>query len=544
MTVLIPRTATVTIAGGELQLEAGTVTLDERTTYAQADLTLGLDDIADSIDPREGTRAIVTAQSRDGSPREFNLGIRTRTIDHSARKVTLRLASDEELVNDYAPLSDITTALDYQDSLEAIVNGVLGTAIPGASLTYANDVPFPVSWDSENLIDNPGAEAGTAGMSVNDCSVSDSTLWAASGTHSFMLNTPTSNNSYGYYNLLTLGASRDRTYTASGTCYLSGPNGGGTPSAQARRIVIAITTSTGPLFIQSAQAPNAAGATRLSISFKIPANALSAALFFFHGHTTGWVWWDDLRLSEGDGIRDRDTGRLDGNMPDDDLYTYEWDDTTNNSTSRRTAISGVPAETLIWPVGVSGWEFLLPITNAANRRLFCDEQRVWRLVDDTYSIPSVVVANTTLASQGDDEITRDGNLWADGVVVEYEWTDVFGATQVMYDTAGIAGKVRTVKFNRPYPGPGAAAGILGRMTGQGRQQTATVITDYTASPAMETSINLPGTEDQRGRLVAVTFDLFSAFMSLTARGLTSITPGSIDYLTGTIDSLTGTIDGL
>jgi hypothetical protein len=545
VTVLISRSATVTVGGNAVQLESGTVTLDERTTYAQADLTLALDGTSDGIDPRDSAlRANITAQSRDGAPRTFNLGVRSRSIDHAGRKVTLRCASDEELVADWAPLAEDSTALDHQGSLEDIVNHVLGEALPGASLAYADDVPFPVSWDSANLIDNPGAQSGTTGMNVNDVSVTASTTtWAASGGASFLMYDPTSSNSYGYYSLETLGASNDRTYTASGTIYLQAPVGGSV-SAQARRIVVAITTSTGPVFVQSAQAPNATGATRLAVKFRLPANALTAALFYFHGHSTGFIWWDDLRLSEGDGIRDRDIGRLDGNMADDDLYAYEWDDAANASTSRRTAFNPVPPETLVWPVGVSGWDFLLPITNAANRRLFCDEDRVWRLVSEEYGLPSVVIAPVARTSQGDDEISRDGDLWADGVVVEYEWDDAFGATQKAYDVAGAPGKVRRVRFERPYPGPGAAAGILSRMTGQGRQQTATILTDYSATPGMETSISLPGTDDQRGRLVAVEFDLHSAFMDITARGLTAVPSGSIDWLSGTIDALTGTIDGL
>lgn len=544
MTILIPRTATISVGGDAMDIAEGTVTLDETTTYCVADVTLALDDDSDGIDPRTGVRGVITASVQGGTPRSFDLGVRSRTIDHEGKTVRLRLASDEELVNDFAPLADITTALDHQDSLYDIIDGVLGEVIPGAALEAGTDLEFPVSWDSANLIDNPGAETGVHGMSVNDVSVAQSNLWAASETYSFLLFGPTSADSYGYMNLFSLGAMRDRTYTASASAFINTPLSGSS-SALRRSIAVIITTSTGPVIYASERADNSGGVvSRLAVRFRIPANALDVALFFYHGHTVGNMWWDDLRLSEGDGIRDRDIGRLDGAQADDDLYEYEWDDTPGNSTSRRTAINPVPAETLVWPVGVSGWDFLLPITSAAGRRLFCDEQRKWRLVDENYTIPGVIVASAQFTRSGDDSISRDGNLWADGVVARYTWKDDFDAIQVKEDAAGTEGKVLVVEFDRPYPGPGAAASILLRMSGQGRTQTASRITDYAATPGMQGNISLPGTEDQVGRLTGVQFDLNIAYMDIATRGLTSIVPGSIAWLTGTINSLAGTIDGL
>lgn len=524
-TILIERSADLTIAGETVSISDGTAVLDETTTYAVADITIPLTtEMAEAIDPRSNIRGVIAASARD-TARTFDLGVRTRTIDHDARTIRLRLASDEELVDDYAPLTEDSTALDHQDSLRAIVNGILTTVGLPSDLEPGDDAPFPLSWDSVNLIPNPGAEAGTTGLLTHDVSVTDDTLWQASGSRSFQLHTPTSTDSYGYYNLLTLGAQTDRTYTASGTCFLNGANGGAV-SAQARRIVIAITTSTGSVFTQSHQAPNAAGATRLAVTFRIPANALAAAVFYYHGHTTGWVWWDDLRISEGDGIKNRDIGRLDGAMASTDLYDFEWDDAANGSKSRRTAINPVPPETLIWPPGVSAWEFLLPITAVAAKRLFCDELRRWRLVDSDYSIPGVVVASIHSASGGEDAITRDGTLWADGVVARFTWTDEFGGAQEQIDTAGTPGKVIVREFARPYPGPGVAAAILNRLQGQGRTQSATVITDYTATPGMEASNTLPGTEDQTGRVSSVRFDLKAAFMDIGTRGLTDSAPDS------------------
>lgn len=539
MTLLTTRTSVIEILGDEIDVTQGAVTLDETTTYAVAELTIPLLRVSDvdAIDPKTGMRATITHAIDDGTPRTFDLGIRSRRVVHETREVELRLASDEELADDYTILEEDSSALDHQDSLRAIVSGAITAVVPGAVLAAGDDSPFPVSWDSTNLILNPGAEAGTAGISVNAVSVTDSTLWAESGARSFHLYGPSSVDSYAYFNLFTLGASKGRTYTASGTVFINSPLGGSSGTLR-RSIAVIITTSTGPVVFQSDIAPNVTGTTRLAVKFTIPPNALQAALFYCHGHSAGDIWWDNLRLSEGDGIKHRDIGRLDGNMATTDLYSYEWDDTTNNSVARRTALEPVPPETLVWPAGVSAWKFLLPITSRAGVRLFCDESRVWHLVGADYSVEGVVVVSQDFSSRGEDEITRDGDTWADGVIARYRWDDDFGARQERLDTAGEPGKVRVVDFDRPYPGPGAAAAILSRMAGQGRTQNAEIKTVITATPGQEASFTLPGTEPQSGRVTRVRFGLSEAFSEIGTRGLTGAGPDT--YLGWSYDSYADT----
>jgi hypothetical protein len=69
--------------------------------------------------------------------------------------------------------------------------------------------------------------------------------------------------------------------------------------------------------------------------------------------------------------------------------------------------------------------------------------------------------------------------------------------------------------------------------------------DWTTTPGMEASLTLPASEQTRGKVASVRFELGdSGLMDVGTRGLIDIHPGTIDALVGTIDGLVGTIDAL
>lgn len=203
----------------------------------------------------------------------------------------------------------------------------------------------------------------------------------------------------------------------------------------------------------------------------------------------------------------------------------------NNSVSERRPANGVERlpELFDWKPGQSLFDFLQPLINASGLRLFCDESRVWRLVNpNEYEVPGYVVAQAKFnATEGEDLITRNEDTWADAVVVIYSWSDSGGESKTAYDVAGDpTGKAVVRELSREYPGPGAAQHILNSLQGRGRTQTVTVLGQYGATPGQDATISLPGTYPQTGKVRRVTFDLSSGLMDVETRGLTDALPGS------------------
>lgn len=90
-----------------------------------------------ALDPRENARIRIDVNAITASgvqTRSFDLGLRERSIDYLNSTITLNLASDEGLLEDYGPLADDTAPLALASSLRDIIDYVLGEAIPGAAL--------------------------------------------------------------------------------------------------------------------------------------------------------------------------------------------------------------------------------------------------------------------------------------------------------------------------------------------------------------------------------------------------------------------------
>lgn len=133
-----------------------------------------------------------------------------------------------------------------------------------------------------------------------------------------------------------LGFVPGKTYTAAVTARLTAPQTG-TLGAGARAITIGLNTggSDNYTWAVSASAPNAAGTTRLSVTFTVPANAVNVWVRFMNGEgaaaqggSGGSVYFKDPVLVEG-----YTTDTFDGDSPATYDSVYAWTGTRGLSTS-------------------------------------------------------------------------------------------------------------------------------------------------------------------------------------------------------------------
>lgn len=210
-------------------------------------------------------------------------------------------------------------------------------------------------------------------------------------------------------------------------------------------------------------------------------------------------------------------------------------------------------EAPVWEPGESLWDFLQPLASAAGLLLYSDNNRTWYLVDPAAGQPgTVTLSGDTTIVGAVSSIDREGDEWADGVVVIYTWTTEAGASFTRYDIAGVPHPTKVVTIDYPrtrYPGPGAAAAILNRLGRRGRQVPVEAVNDYTAKPGMAVSIAVQKLGDvQQGGVKAVQWGLADAEwrMNLDAYDLEFVLSDSIDAFPDyvMIDDLLGMISSL
>lgn len=522
---------------------AGSATLDTGAVpYAAAGLTIPLVDldVLEILDPRDGIRMTIEAgDDVTGASRTFDLALRERVVDHKARTITLTLGGDEALLIDYRPLVGDTGARAHQASLRAVCNYVLGK-IGAALAAGTDDADVTAYWSLTNAVTNPLADTVTgftveanatnltAGPGIAPVIGSQYLVFRSVGAGPSYLSAPG-----------TLSVRPGQTITAS--AYMHGDVAGRTGQA-----VIRFLDAAGVEILATFGAAQALPSTswaRVVLTTVVPPSAARAVLLVRHNATGAnqAVGMDAPMLHDGA----EPVAPFTGSTAATPTYTYAWQGAVNASAATRTPVFERRPESFTWPPGVSAWDFLEPFTAQAGLRLFCDEARVWRLVDPaTYSAPGVLTLQAGRAAEGQDTIALgDPEVYATGVVVRYRW-EVDGVQLERTDSAGVAGLVRVIDIARPYPGPGLAAAVLSRMAGRGRVQNVTTLADWTANPGMSATITLPGTVDQAGQVRSIEWGLTEGLMGVSTAALIDIMPGSIAALSGTIDSLVGTIDSL
>jgi hypothetical protein len=222
------------------------------------------------------------------------------------------------------------------------------------------------------------------------------------------------------------------------------------------------------------------------------------------------------------------TDYFDLSKADTSYYGY---DTQTLGIHRRYPLIDRAADLLVQYPGDTDWNFLSPLVDGAALRLFCDEERVWRLIDPaTYT-----VAGSTAVEHGVNEISATDSIsmqatrpdgspaFFTGAVVKYNWTDSTGPQQE-YDAAGTSTKVHRVEVSRPYPGDGAAAAIVARALGRGRTQTLEAPADLETTPGQSVTTIVDGVPDQEGIVSNVSWSFSSTgdahdVMTVTPRDL-------------------------
>lgn len=558
----------------KLSCLGGSITLDESTApHVQASLDIAFPG-AWSIDPVHGgpmwtpdaaslaaldgrvnarVRVEVAADFPTGSQsRSFNLGLRDREVVHRDGVLRLRLAGDEGLLSDYAPLADDATPLTYQSSLRAVVNYVLGKAIPGAALqaSPSNDADATTYGTTTNLITDPSNQGSGAIFNARNCTLDkNDTGWAAHGTKCINIYNP----SVADANIMVgpqtsgvraFGVSPGKTYVFSATGRVKpGFPVSGTPDARA--LELAVFDEYGLIANSPKLSTTPGAATRVSVMFTAP----ERGTFYFrayHGYPAGQVQWDAFRLSEYTGDP-ADTGYFDGSTTDTAGYDYAWAGPVNDSTSPRKALIDRSPTALLWKAGVSALEFLMPLVQAAGFRLVCNEARQWTLRNENYAAAGVLsIRHGVNLIEGTDTISRDSGLWFDARVTRYRWTDSAGARQERIDAFALNTpytRLTTLDIDAAYPGPGRSEYAVRRAQGRGREITGSTVSDWTTNPEQSTVIVLENTPTQIGKTSRVVFDLNDDTMTVTLR-TTDVGVGAINLLPGTINALSGTINGL
>lgn len=538
-------TVTLTVDGEPVEVDVtdGQITLDETwSPYVQAELTVPWTsvEVAETIDPQEDQRVTVEAtEAVGGSTRTFDLGLRGRRIDHKGKRITLTLHSDEALLFDKRRLAATPdkTPRDYESSLRDICSWALGKI--GATLEAGDDdADLTAYWEARNLIMNPNVRVNLDGwgslVASSSTLIRNETAIVVDGATPgwrprLRIDTTTAGRTSLRYGMDVdtnlRGIQAGRLYWQTGWVLQdSGSAKTGYVWAGFKDDndkTIQGITETFPL-------PNDTP-TRIAIPWVAPVGATTVAL----------EWGVENGMPSGSNVTvigamfvesEEDPGAWwDGGRADDLGYEYEYEGDVGASASTRIPDVERPPRLFAWRPGISLWDFLQPLMEASGFRLFCDEDRVWRLVDlSTYSVPGqVVVQEKVNAIEGEDEITRNDDTWGTGVVCHYVWTDIDGIRREAYDYAGTDDKVVTVPYpDTPYPGPGAAAALLKMFTGRGRTQDTSRLIDYAATPGMSALITLPGTLPQAGKVSSVTFQLHEGVMDVGSSGLTEVTPGS------------------
>lgn len=522
---------------------SSTCRIDEGAApYATWSLTIARPSLAvyALLDPQARKRVTMSVARRTrgllpadfASTRYVDLLVTERTLNLDDGTVTLTLSSLEAVMAIYAPTEPINLG-GLQGSVRDIAKAVINRMQVGAFLQDANaaDAPFPTAYTLTNLIAEGGFDyALSARWAGNFAALGTDPSYGVGGSGSLRIRpTGASTDSFA---AVDAGLRAGRTYRVAGKMTLPVAQTGAL-APRARSISIMATINGAEVqTAASVQVPNVASTTPVEVSVQvtIPENATDTRVRLNNGSTSTDVYWDEVRAYEGTGTEADGTlvPFFDGSSQDDARYVYTWDGDPGYSTSSRTARIERNPDMLVWQIGQTALTFLTPILQTVGLRLFCDEQSVWRLVDTSYLPRGLVKLTTgdnihTLSDRASLTSTHpDGSpLWADAVVVKYTWLDRNADTQVRYDIAAPAGYRRAwfVELQEPYPGPGRADYLLGRMQMRSRQLDVTARVDYQVTPGQEVTITTGDGTLQTGYVDAVEWDQTADDMTVRTKGL-------------------------
>lgn len=531
---------TLTVAGiaHSFDVLSGRIKLDERNLiYGEGLLVVAPvpDSVLDDLDPTEGdVRATVTATRTETAP---GTGVSTRTFELlvvrrerlNDQSVELELMTDEALLAIRARVNtedddiggDDGTARDVINAtLTAYADG--GTLLSGALNADLSRLVSLRNIVGSGSFETAAAVAGWSGVSTS--AVVQSSTQAYDGTFSlrFTASAATTAVQPATRWAVTLGKQHQLVYSIR-------------PTTNNSQLSVRCYDQAGVFistvnFIPVVTFPTSWNAESFIIEpgLNVPANtATIEPRFVVNSATVGALQYLDAvafwELPES--VRqtaNRPAGVVSGVLPYKQPgfwngahaltadYSYAWEGTAHApaSVSVRTALVDRDHRLTVEDPGVIAREFLNPIIAATGGRLFCDEARDWRLVDNTYTVSGTV----TIEAEVDlltavDRISISDSVDGvptnfTGVVLIYLTTDpATGRTTRSVDKAGTsAGRVFVRTFTSPYPGAGAADAILARA--QGRLMPITALTDYAATPGKTLALTANG-DDYTGRISAV-----------------------------------------
>lgn len=516
----------------QLGLRGGSISLDDTAApHVQASIRLSIPDatLLGLLDPRDRKRIRIEASATftfGTQTRTFDLGIRDRRVSHREAVATLRLSSDEALLSDYAPLALDVAPYSYQASVRALVNYVLGRALPGTSLAAGGpDMPFRAVIASTNLVRNPRARVDLTDWSSGN-SISRQTSGGPSGRPTYV------NTQSGSAGGLLVNYSADGVQLQAGKQYRLSVDQNCDAGTMLGFDGLVMNAS-GGILLDLAETPRAAsgGWDRNSIIFTAPEGAAKMQLRSFTTqsvnagrslNTTGW------RVSE---VTDdpTDVDYFDAHYATTAEYSYAY----SGAASVRTAIIDRAADVLTWRPGVNALDFLSSILQSLGLRLVCDEGRTWSLRDSTYvAAGSIAIRHGVNLYDGDDTVSREDSEYFDAAVVRYRWRDNSGNQQERVDAFALNGsptQVRTIERAVAYPGPGFAEYAVRRAQTRGRQVTVTTGADWNARAEQPSEYTLLGAPVQLGMVSRVTFDLDTDEMTVMSR-TTDTVAGAIDLM--------------
>lgn len=182
----------------------------------------------------------------------------------------------------------------------------------------------------------------------------------------------------------------------------------------------------------------------------------------------------------------------------------------------------IAATAAVQSPGQSYWDFLDGTLQGGNLRLWCDEQRVWRLDDKGTIAPGLTALGWGETVTGiNDSIGLDENFY-DALVVRYSYLDASGNAQTSYDHASAPNPKRGTRldFDSAPAAPGGARRLLRRMMGRGRVLTNDVVNRFDVTPTQSFITRLPaGAPAQSGLVSGVTWRLPADRMDVRTRQL-------------------------
>lgn len=176
-----------------------------------------------------------------------------------------------------------------------------------------------------------------------------------------------------------------------------------------------------------------------------------------------------------------------------------------------------------WTPGQSAWDFLNPIVQKAGLALYCDENRLWQLVNPAATAGTLTLSDTSNVTDLSATLDRARD-WFDACVIEYAWNDGT-ASNKQYDIYAPTGykKVKKITYNdTPFPGTGAAQAIVQRATTRGYKYQAEAVSNYDARPRQTITIDVTGEPLLEATVASISWSLPENRMRIVMRDLNEI----------------------